>query len=76
MYFFINHNNHETNADDGYSKRNEYEAKYVIELSEYLIKQEYSPKQLTILVMYLGQKQLIARLAKQRNRLRGVRIMV
>ncbi|CAF1207828.1 unnamed protein product [Adineta steineri] len=74
--FFIKHNNHETNVDDGHSKRNEYEAKYVIEFAEYLIKQGYTPKQITILVMYLGQKQFIAKLAKQGNLLRGVRIMV
>ncbi|CAF3694346.1 unnamed protein product [Rotaria sp. Silwood1] len=74
--FFINHNNNETDVDDGRSKRNEYEAKYVIELAQYLIKQGYSPKQITILVMYLGQKQFIAKQTRQINLLRGVRIMV
>lgn len=74
--FFINHNHNETNVDDGRSKRNEFEAKYAIELAQYLVKQDYSPKQITILVMYLGQKQFIAREVKQVAPLHGVRIMV
>jgi len=74
--FFINHNHMETTVDDGSSKRNEFEGKYAIELAQYLIKQDYKPSQITILVMYLGQRQFIAKQAKQRNILRGVRIMV
>jgi hypothetical protein len=74
--FFINHNHMETTVDDGSSKRNEFEGKYAIELAQYLIKQDYKPEQITILVMYLGQRQFIAKQAKQRNILRGVRIMV
>jgi superfamily I DNA and/or RNA helicase len=74
--FFINHNHIETTVDDGSSKRNEFEGKYVIQLAQYLIKQDYKPEQITILVMYLGQRQFIAKQAKQRNILRGVRIMV
>jgi superfamily I DNA and/or RNA helicase len=74
--FFINHNNNETDVDDGHSKRNEYEAKYVIELAQYLIKQGYNPKQITILVTYLGQRQFIAKQTKQIKLLHGVRITV
>jgi superfamily I DNA and/or RNA helicase len=74
--FFINHNHIETTVDDGSSKRNEFEAKYVIQLAQYLVKQDYKPSQITILVMYLGQRQFIAKQAKQKNILRGVRIMV
>ncbi|CAF4986027.1 unnamed protein product, partial [Rotaria sp. Silwood1] len=74
--FFINHNHMEANVDDGRSYRNEFEAKYVIELAEYLIKQGYEPQQITVLVMYLGQRQFIAKQVKQRKLLYGVRIMV
>ncbi|UJR19289.1 hypothetical protein I4U23_022418 [Adineta vaga] len=74
--FFINHSNMETTIDDGSSKRNEYEAKYVIELAQYLIKQGYQSKQITILVMYLGQRQFIAKQAKSIRNLQGVRILV
>jgi len=74
--FFINHNNIETTVDDGSSKRNEFEAKYVIGLAQYLIKQSYRAEQITILVMYLGQRQYIAKQAKHIKLLHGVRIMV
>jgi len=74
--FFINHNNIETTVTDGSSKRNEFEAKYVIALAQYLIKQGYRAEQITILVMYLGQRQFIARQTKQIKLLHGLRIMV
>jgi superfamily I DNA and/or RNA helicase len=74
--FFINHNNIETTVSDGSSKRNEFEAKYVIALAQYLIKQGYHGEQITILVMYLGQRQFIARQTKNNKILQGVRIMV
>jgi superfamily I DNA and/or RNA helicase len=74
--FFINHNNIETTVTDGSSKRNEFEAKYVIALAQYLIKQGYRAEQITILVMYLGQRQFIAKQSKQLKMLQGLRIMV
>ncbi|CAF0725958.1 unnamed protein product [Adineta steineri] len=74
--FFINHSNPETAVADGSSKRNKFEASYVIELAKYLIKQGYQAQQITILVMYLGQRQLIANQAKPIKLLHGIRIMV
>ena len=74
--FFIDHNHEEANVDDGNSRRNEFEADYVVELAQYLIKQDYKPQQITLLVMYLGQKQLIAKRLKQKSSLSGIRIMV
>ena len=74
--FFINHDYLETTVDDGSSKRNEFEGKYVIELAQYLIKQDYKPQQITILVMYLGQRQFIAKETKKLPNLRGIRITV
>ncbi|UJR33622.1 hypothetical protein I4U23_021057 [Adineta vaga] len=74
--YFINHSNVETTVVDGSSKRNEFEAKYVIALAQYLIKQGYRGEQITILVMYLGQRQLIAKQSKNIKLLGGVRIMV
>lgn len=74
--FFINHTNLETRVQDGSSKRNEFEAKYAVALAEYLIKQGYRGDQITILVMYLGQRQYIAKQSKHRKLLHGVRIMV
>ncbi|CAF1289347.1 unnamed protein product [Adineta steineri] len=74
--FFIRHDHMEMNVDDGSSKRNEFEARYIVELAKYFIKQGYRPDQITILVMYVGQRQCIAKLAKPVELLEGVRIMV
>ncbi|CAF0975352.1 unnamed protein product [Rotaria sordida] len=74
--FFINHDHTETTLNDGSSKQNEFEGEYVIKLAEYFIKQDYKPSQITILVMYLGQKQFIVKQVKQKGILHGVRIMV
>jgi superfamily I DNA and/or RNA helicase len=74
--YFINHSNIETTVADGSSKRNEFEAKYVIALAQYLIKQGYRAEQITVLVMYLGQRQFIAKQSKQLKMLQGLRIMV
>lgn len=74
--FFIDHNHEETAVDDGYSKRNKYEGDYLIELASYLLKQGYKTNQITILVMYLGQKQYIWRAMQDKQRLHGIRIMV
>lgn len=74
--FFVDHNHMETSVNDGGSKLNEFEGRYIIELAEYLIKQGYASQQITILVMYLGQRQFIAKQAKERKLLHGVRIMV
>lgn len=74
--FFINHDHMETDVRDGNSYFNEFEANYSVELARYLIKQDYKSQQITILVMYLGQKQIIAKLARQMKDLNGIRIMV
>ncbi|CAF0927851.1 unnamed protein product [Adineta steineri] len=74
--FFIKHDYIETNVPDGSSKQNDFEGNYVIKLAQYLIKQGYESKKITILVMYLGQRQFIAKQVKQINLLRGIRIMV
>ena len=74
--YFINHTHMETTVADGSSKRNDFEANYTIQFAQYLIKQGYRPEQITILVMYLGQRQQIARQAKQIKFLQGMRIMV
>lgn len=74
--YFINHQNVESTVIDGSSKRNEFEAKYVIALAQYLVKQSYRADQITVLVMYLGQRQLIAKTAKNIKLLQGLHIMV
>ena len=55
--FFINHNAPEKSNPDGdmRSHVNYYEADYLVALCRYLLKQGYSPAQITILTMYRGQ---------------------
>lgn len=74
--YFINHTHPESTVADGSSKRNDFEANYAIQFAQYLVKQGYRPDQITVLVMYLGQRQLIARQAKAIKLLQGMRIMV
>jgi superfamily I DNA and/or RNA helicase len=74
--FFINHNYPEEIFVEGNSKQNKFEAEYILALAYFLIKQGYEKSQITILVMYLGQRQFIAKLARQIKLLQGVRIMV
>lgn len=74
--YFLSHTEQETSVTDGSSKRNEFEARYAIALAEYLVKQGYQTSQITILVMYLGQRQYIAKHTRSKKILHGVRIMV
>ena len=53
---FITHNYPEEEIPGIQSKKNEYEAKYLICLCKYLLQQNYTPpKQITILTFYVGQ---------------------
>lgn len=56
--FFIDHNELEASAGES-SKKNVYEAKFLVQLAIYLIQNGYSPKEITILTAYLGQVAVI-----------------
>ncbi|XP_017264129.2 NFX1-type zinc finger-containing protein 1 isoform X2 [Kryptolebias marmoratus] len=53
--FFVEHNHLEEQIKDGKSHRNSHEAKFVVALCQYLLRQEYKPEQITILTTYTGQ---------------------
>ena len=80
--FFIQHENQERSVEDSTSKSNLYEAEYLSRFCDYLIKQDYKPEQITILVAYGGQvttmKNQVAKLCDHNTRihpsLRNVRI--
>lgn len=77
--FFVTHRHPEEQIADGNSKQNIFEAEFVIALAHFLIKQGYQPSAITILVMYLGQRALIARMIKQSSygkTLQGLRVNV
>ena len=52
---FIAHTQPEDNYDEGKSKINKYEGRYLVKFAKYLTRQSYSPQQITILTTYLGQ---------------------
>eukprot|EP01054_Gregarina_sp_Poly1_P009351 Gregarina_sp_Poly_1__9350@NODE_581_length_7440_cov_35_488539_g380_i1_p1_GENE_NODE_581_length_7440_cov_35_488539_g380_i1NODE_581_length_7440_cov_35_488539_g380_i1_p1_ORF_typecomplete_len1437_score192_24AAA_12/PF13087_6/1_3e48AAA_11/PF13086_6/4_5e27AAA_11/PF13086_6/1_3e16AAA_30/PF13604_6/6_7e10AAA_30/PF13604_6/0_011Viral_helicase1/PF01443_18/2_6Viral_helicase1/PF01443_18/1_8e07AAA_19/PF13245_6/7_1e09ResIII/PF04851_15/6_6e07ResIII/PF04851_15/1_2e03DUF2075/PF09848_9/8_5e06DUF2075/PF09848_9/1_8e02Uvr len=61
---FIHHDKPESSQED-MSKRNEYEADFALAIAYYFIQQGYPGERITILSLYLGQRQLIAK--KQRT---------
>lgn len=52
---FINHTHNENKIYETTSHMNAYEAKYVVELAQYLLMQGYKMSQITILTAYTGQ---------------------
>ena len=53
--FIVTHESQEKEKDGMKSKCNLYEAKYLVKLCEYLLKQGYQDSQITILTFYVGQ---------------------
>lgn len=62
--FFTTHDHPEETFVEGNSKQNIFEANYILALAHFLVKQGYETSKITILVMYLGQRALIARMLK------------
>ena len=60
--FFIDHDKLEDKQENSSSHSNEYEAKYLLHLADYLLKQGYSKQQITILTPYRGQTRTIRNL--------------
>jgi hypothetical protein len=58
--YFLNHKHKEVGEDDdSSSKINMFEANFIVKLVGYLVMQKYSPGEITVLSMYLGQVQEI-----------------
>ncbi|KAL7286568.1 hypothetical protein TKK_0019195 [Trichogramma kaykai] len=53
--FFIHHSNHEKISTHEDSWSNEHEVKFLIAFANYLVKQEYSTSDITVLCTYTGQ---------------------
>ncbi len=73
--FFIDHTQPEESNDfnDIKSHVNKHEAEYIVELCHYLLKQDYSPSDITILTMYRGQLLELKKRMK-RDQFEGVRV--
>lgn len=52
--FFVSHNQPEIHDEETKSRSNYYEALYIARLCDYLLKQGYEPKQITVLTTYSG----------------------
>ena len=63
--YIITHNQIESENEGLKSKQNDYEAKYLTKLCNYLLKQGYSNNQITILTFYVGQVLLIKKNMKK-----------
>ena len=54
-FYIITHNKYEEEKEGLRSKYNDYEANYIVKLCEYIIRQGYKSRQITILTFYVGQ---------------------
>lgn len=71
--FFLSHTRIEESLNDGRSKKNEYEAEFLIQLCKYILMQGYKPEQVTILTTYTGQLFAFRNVMKK-EMCRGVRV--
>ena len=62
--FIVTHNNPEIEDINLSSKKNEFEAKYLVKLCKYFLLQGYDVSQITILTFYVGQVLLLRKLSK------------
>ncbi|KAI6651703.1 NFX1-type zinc finger-containing protein 1 [Oopsacas minuta] len=66
--FFISHDVFEDELCEGsFSRTNIYEAKFVVQLALYLLKQGYSEEEITILTFYNGQRALLKDLMEKED---------
>lgn len=62
---WIDHNYPENNEDSSSSKRNSFEAEYIVKLCDYLIRMGNDPSRITILTPYIAQLQDILEFTKK-----------
>ncbi|XP_019734924.1 NFX1-type zinc finger-containing protein 1 isoform X2 [Hippocampus comes] len=73
--FFVAHNQLEKQFKEGKSHQNQHEAMFVVALCRYLLLQEYTPNQITILTTYTAQLQCLRRLMPA-SQFSGVKVCV
>lgn len=66
-YFFFNHDFPESVLQNLSSKKNEKEAIMIVKFTQYLLKQNYKPEQITILSLYTGQLLVIKQMTRARE---------
>uniref|UniRef100_UPI00358EECEB NFX1-type zinc finger-containing protein 1-like n=1 Tax=Myxine glutinosa TaxID=7769 RepID=UPI00358EECEB len=73
--FFVEHEEPEKGVEDTKSHNNPHEARFVVELCRYLLKQGYEPTQVTILTTYTGQLLALKKLMPM-DSFKGVHVCV
>uniref|UniRef100_A0A4W3IT70 Zinc finger NFX1-type containing 1 n=1 Tax=Callorhinchus milii TaxID=7868 RepID=A0A4W3IT70_CALMI len=73
--YFLEHDFPEEEIQDGKSHQNRHEAAFVVALCHYLICQDYSPSQITILTTYTGQLFCLRKMMPSKK-FAGVRVHV
>ncbi|PIK53269.1 hypothetical protein BSL78_09843 [Apostichopus japonicus] len=71
--YFVEHDFPETHVDDSKSRSNIHEAQFLLYLCKYLLKQGYTPNQITILTAYKGQVYSIRQIM-EKSTFEGVRV--
>ena len=72
---FFHHMWHEAN-DDALSKKNELEAKMIVEFCAHLVCNGFHPQQITILTFYNGQVKFLRHIISRQNILQGQRVNI
>ncbi|KAL4493025.1 hypothetical protein ABPG72_020804 [Tetrahymena utriculariae] len=74
MMFFM-HSSQEMNLNYTTTKKNEYEAQLSVALADYIVKvKQYTPVQITILAMYLGQAIMIKQIINNTQDLKDIKV--
>uniref|UniRef100_T1IT09 RZ-type domain-containing protein n=1 Tax=Strigamia maritima TaxID=126957 RepID=T1IT09_STRMM len=73
--FFLNHENAEESVTDSTTRKNPFEAKFLVALCRYLLQQGYDTSQITILAAYAGQLFELRKLM-DKNTFEGVKVTV
>ncbi|PIK53272.1 putative NFX1-type zinc finger-containing protein 1-like [Apostichopus japonicus] len=71
--YFVEHDVPERHVDDSNSRSNIHEARFLLDLCKYLLKQGYKPDQITILTAYKGQVYTIRQIMEW-STFEGVRV--
>ncbi|XP_065342665.1 NFX1-type zinc finger-containing protein 1-like [Cloeon dipterum] len=76
--FFVTHSKPEKRERESTSKTNPHEAKYLIALCDHLLRQGYTPDQITLLTMYNGQMCLMKEIIRNKSgdKLKSVKVTV
>ncbi|XP_047105810.1 NFX1-type zinc finger-containing protein 1-like [Schistocerca piceifrons] len=74
--FFIDHRFHEEEVTETVSRRNLFEAEFLVALCRYLLLQGYTESEITILTTYSGQMYYMRKLKRESGALQNVQITV